>query len=57
MKPKDIFRLKKMRHCNQKGFTLIEVLIVIGILAILAFIAIPQLGKSSYSLDGSTRLV
>ena len=31
---------------NQKGFTLIELVVVIAILAILAAIAIPRLGKS-----------
>lgn len=57
MKPKDIFRVLRVKQSNQKGFTLLEILIAIGILAILAFIAIPQLGKSSYTLDGATRLV
>jgi type IV fimbrial biogenesis protein FimT len=48
-----------MRQTGQKGFSLVEVLIVIGILVILAGIAIPQMRGiiENYRLNGAARLV
>jgi len=49
--------LNKFRH-NKKGFTLIELIIVIAILAILSAVAIPRLGgftdKAKVSADKAT---
>lgn len=48
-----------MKHIGQKGFTLVEVLIAIGILVILSAIAIPQMRGiiESYRLNGAARVV
>jgi type IV fimbrial biogenesis protein FimT len=48
-----------MKHIGQKGFSLVEVLIAIGILIILAAIAIPQMRGmlESYRLNGAARVV
>lgn len=42
--------IHKMKKGNEKGFTLVELLIVIAIIAILAAIAIPQF--SAYRVRG-----
>ena len=47
---------KIRRHQNKKGFTLIELMIVIAIIGILAAIAIPQFTKYRARAQGSQAL-
>ncbi|MDU2266297.1 prepilin-type N-terminal cleavage/methylation domain-containing protein [Clostridium celatum] len=46
--------LKNLRNKKKKGFTLIELIIVIAIIAILSAIAIPQFGKIRHNANVKT---
>ena len=50
---------KSLSYSNQKGYSLLEILIVFVLIAILSAIAVPQTNKwiEHYRLNGATRLV